>query len=336
MNKYKLSTLAILIFSTLIISCSSNDDGGGDIETEFGKVFVSSNISPVVGIYDFSDSNNVSSVQFGTSSTDSDGIIYSSSTDQLFVASRTNNRIEVYSDLKQTEVSANLNLSLNSTTDFTNARKLAGTGSTLVVSQDASPSNSEQNRFFVYEVNESSITLQNTYDPEINLWDMQFSGNTLYAIQDNSDTLAVYNNFLSNSDGVVSPTQKVQVEGIVRTHALFYSASSDIMLLSDIGDADSGTDGAIHIIESFSTKLAAAGTNGAISQSDQIIIEGSNTQLGNPVGLAFDPVSGKIFVAERKVDGGKLLSFDFSGSGGNLNPFFSQNFSGAAAVYFAN
>ncbi len=334
MKKTKISSLLIFLFGIVFISCgSSNDDD--DITTEFGAVFVSSNTTPVVGIYDFS-STTVSSIQFGLSSADSDGIIYSSVSDELYIASRTNNRVEVYTDLKKTEASLNIELAFSSSQDFANARKLAASGSKVVVSQDASDANNQTNAYYVYEVGDNSATLVNTYTADINLWDIQFSGNALYAIQDNSDTLVVYNNFLSNSDGLVSPDTKVQIEGIVRTHALHYNASSDIMFLSDIGDAGSSTDGAIHVISDFSSKFAAAGNNGTISTSDQIVIEGSNTQLGNPVGIAYNSETQKIYVAERAVDGGKLLEFDLPSSNGNASPTYSQNFAGAAAVYFAN
>jgi hypothetical protein len=334
MNKIRVTPILILFLGLISISCGTSD-GGGDVTTEFGAVFVSSNTTPVVGIFDFS-SSSVSSVQFGLSSTDSDGIIYSAASDELYIASRTNNRVEVYSDLKNTEASLNINLAFSSSQDFSNARKLAASGSKVVVSQDASDANNQTNAYYVYEIGDNSATLTNTYTADINLWDIQFSGNTLYAIQDNSDTLAVYNNFLSNSDGLVSPDTKVQIEGIVRTHALHYNASSDIMFLSDIGDAGSSTDGAIHVITNFSSKFTAAGNNGTISSSDQIVIEGSNTQLGNPVGIAYNSSSQKIYVAERAVDGGKLLEFNLPSANGNPSPTFSQNFAGAAAVYLAN
>jgi 6-phosphogluconolactonase (cycloisomerase 2 family) len=334
MKTNKLTTLIILIFGVSFLSCGSGDDNG-DLTTEFGAVFVSSNTTPVVGIYDFS-SSSVSSVQFGLSSTDSDGIIYSSDSDELYIASRSNNRVEVYTNLKETEASLNLNLAFSSSQDFVNARKMASSGNKLVVSQDASDGNNQTNAFYVYEVGGNAATLSNTYTTDIHLWDIQFSGNSLYAIQDNSDTLAVYNNFLSNSDGLVSPSIKVQIEGIVRTHALYYSASTDIMFLSDIGDAASDSDGAIHVINNFSSKFSAAGNNGTISLSDQIVIEGSSTELGNPVGLAYDNEAQKIYVAERAVDGGKLLEFDLPSTNGNASPTFSQNFAGSAAVYLAN
>ena len=207
MKKNKLSTLAIIIFSTFLISCGSSDDDSG---TEFGQVFVSSNTSPVIGIFDFSNSTDVSSVQFGLASTDSDGIVYSSVSDRLFVASRSNNRVEVYSGLTETALNANITLEFSSSSDFTNARKLAVNGSNILVAQDAAESNNQQNRFFVYSVNESSATLENTYDPQINLWDVQFSGNTLYAVQDNSDTLAVFNNLLNSSkESKTSPNKSI-------------------------------------------------------------------------------------------------------------------------------
>lgn len=145
MKTNKLKTLIILVLGFSFLSCGSGDDEG-DITTEFGAVFVSSNTTPVVGIYDFS-SSTVSSIQFGLSSTDSDGIIYSSVSDELYMASRTNNRVEVYTNLKETEASLNLNLAFSSSQDFANARKLASSGSKVVVSQDASDANNQTNAF---------------------------------------------------------------------------------------------------------------------------------------------------------------------------------------------
>ncbi len=333
MKYLKLTSLIILTTSLLFISCGDDNNGGGETTT-FGNVFVSSNTTPTIGIFDFSGSS-VTNVQFGLSSTDSDGIAYSSVSDELYVASRTNNRVEVYSGLKETEESANLNLSYFSSSDFANARKLAVSGDKIVISQDASDANNQQNAYFVYQVTNNNATLINTYQADINLWDIQFAGNTFYAIEDNSDTLAVYNNFLSNSDALVSPDIKVQVEDIVRTHALFYDAATNIMFLSDIGAATSDSDGAIHIITDFSTKLAAAGDGGSISSSDQIVIEGSNTELGNPVGLAYDSENQKIYVAERANGGGKLLEFDMPSANGNPSPANSLNFAGAAAVHMS-
>lgn len=333
--KNKLFLLLIISFSIIFISCGSSDNN--DVKLELGNVFVSSNLTPIIGIYDFTGSSNEpESLQFGISSSDSDGIYYDSASDRLFLASRSNNRVEVYSGLTETELNANLTLEVSSSQDFSNARKLTVSGNNIIISQDAGPSNNEENRFFVYTFNNGSLTLANTYDPQINLWDVQFAGGTAYAIQDNSDTLAVFNNLLNKNSGVVTADQKVQIEGIVRTHAQYYSVSEDIMFLSDIGDADSGTDGAIHIIADFSTKLSAAGVNGMIALSDQIVIKGSNTELGNPVGLSYDVDNEKIYVAERKVEGGKLLEFDLPSTGGNLSPSSSINFSGAAAVYFSN
>jgi len=333
MKSLKLTALTLLSVTLFLLSCG--DDNEGNTQTEFGAVFVTSNTTPTIGIFDFTDSEQ-SNVQFGLSSTDSDGIVYSSDNDKMYVASRTNNRVEVYSNLKETSINTNLTLAFSSTSDFANVRKLAVSGDKVVVSQDASDANNQTNAYFVYQINENSATLVNTYTANINLWDIQFSGNTLYAIADNSDSLAAYNNFLSNQDGLVSPTTKIQVEGIVRTHALYYDAGEDIMFLSDIGLATSDSDGAIHVITDFGTKFSAAGNNGTISTSDQIIIEGSNTELGNPVGLTYDSDTKKIYVAERLNGGGKLLEFDLPTANGNPSPTSSQNFAGAAAVYLSN
>lgn len=327
--------VVLILSSIILLSCDSKDTND-DITTEFGNLFVTSNTTPVIGIFDFSGDSSTNFVQFGIASSDADGVIYDDDNERLIIASRSNNRLEVYTDLEKTELSANLILNYSSNQDFSNARKLAKSANKVLVVQDANAGNNNENKFFVYQLNNSSASLINTYEIRANLWDAQFAGNKLYAVHDNSDTLAVYNNVLDNNDGVVTADLKVQIEGIVRTHAFYYVHQEDLMLLTDIGDADSGTDGAIHIISDFSIKLGLAGNNGAISLDDQIVIAGNNTELGNPVGITYDAENEKIYVAERKSEGGKVLQFDLPTVNGNQAPTFSQNFAGAAAVYFSN
>ncbi|WP_018126363.1 hypothetical protein [Balneola vulgaris] len=327
----------VIVTSLIFISCgsnSSNDEGtnGEDI----GNIFASSNTTSIVSVFNFSDLENITSVQFGTASNDADGIYYNSTTDRLYLVSRSNNRLEIYDGLTTSLNGTNLNLLASSAADFTNGRKLAVSGNTVLVAQDAAATNDQQNRFYAYDVTGGTIRLITTYDPQINLWDMQFHGEKLYAIIDNSDSLAVFNNILANQGGAVNADQKVQIEGILRTHALYYDEVEDIMFMTDIGEASSDSDGGIHIIQDFSTKLSAAGDRGTISLSDQIVISGSNTELGNPVGVSYDRSSELIYVAERAVEGGKLVVFRMPTASGNENPLHTEKNSGTSAIYIGD
>lgn len=326
--------ISVLLCVLFIFSCDSSQDSSS-ITTEFGQVFVTSNTNSAVTIFDFSDDAATSFLKFNIASTNADGIVYDRSKDQLIIASKSNNSLEVYSDLTKTEMFTNLNLKYSSTQDFSNPAKIAKSSNKILVVQNGDDSNNNQHKLFVYRVGNSSATLINNYNPQFDLWDVQFAGNNLYAVQDNSDSLAAFNNILDNADGFIPTDIKVQIEGITRTHAFHYVISKDVMLLTDIGDENNATDGAIHIIKDFSSKLSTAGNRGSIALTNQLVIKGDNTELGNPVGITYDAELNKIYVAEGLADGGKLLQFDFPTTNGNQAPIYSQKVAGAASVYYS-
>lgn len=323
----------VLIFLAQLSSCKSNSSEEGEVT--LGRLFVSSNTTAIVGVIDVSDFSNLETASFGIIATDADGIYYSSSQDLIVQANRTNNRVDVYTDISLSEIDANLVIGASSTSDFSNGRKIAVTGNTAVVAQDASDTNNQTNAFAVYSFSSSSVTLSKLLPTSINLWDIQFVGSDLYAIVDNSDSLAVFTGFLSQDVDLITPSKTVSIAGIVRTHALFYDSESDIMFMTDIGDAGSDSDGAIHIIRDFSSKFSSASNGGEIALSSQIRIGGTNTELGNPVGVTYDADEEVIYVAERASGGGKVLAFGLPSANGNPVPEFSMNYSGASAVYLA-
>ena len=193
----------------------------------------------------------------------------------------------------------------------------------------------------MYDVSSDLITLRNQYTVNFALWDIQLVGNTLYAVQDESDSLAVFNNFFANSDGAIQPDFKIRIAGIGRTHGLHYSLSNDLMIMTDIGDATSTVrDGEIRIIEDFSLKLSTAlqQPNNTIPLTDQIIISGSNTLLSNPVDVVYHPLANRIIVAERATNGGMILSFEYpvqtdQTNTFNIAPDFSATYSGISGLY---
>ncbi len=266
---------------------------------------------------------------FNTDSLDADGVYVDAANDRLFQVSRSNNRVDVYTGISGLMDGDNVTPAFSSTADFSNGREVAVSGDQLVVADDVDGAN----RFYVYVISDSSLILEDTIDVDINLWGIHAEGNDLYAIQDNSDTLAFYQDFFDATSGFLAPTQKTQIEGIVRTHGITYDAASDIMVLTDVGDGTVADDGGFHVLTDFSTKFSTAGDGGSIALDDQTRISGPNSLLGNPVDVAFNPIDSVIYIAERANSGGLILGFDFPMSTGDASPVVNLTYPGASAVY---
>src|SRR5690606_33012112 len=139
--------------------------------------------------------------------------------------------------------------------------------------------NGMQNRLLIYTISPMSITLDKAFDVDINLWGIHADGQTLYAVVDNSSDVAIFNDFFNQPAGMLSPDAIVSIEGLVRTHGITYDAMNDVMVLTDIGDAASATDGALVVINSF----MAAAADGMVNMAEQIRVGGAASMLGNPV-----------------------------------------------------
>lgn len=332
--------LGALLFSAVsLVSCSSDDDsgnnngGGNNPDTE---LFASSNTSGMISYTDLTASSPVARM-FTIGSTDVDGIYFDNDRNEVIVASRTNNRLEIYGNFRQAlEGNATALTMTNSSTtgDFTNAREIAVEGNRIVVAQDQFASNLLQNRLFVYQRTNSGLTLEKTFDIDFKLWGIHIEDGNLYAVEDNSNRVAVFNNLFSKASGAVTPDKKVGIEGLVRTHGITYSDDDNTLVLTDVGDAASDSDGGIVVIENWSSVLSATVDGGTVPLSNQKRIYGTNTMLGNPVDVSYDDDTNKIYVAERLNGGGRILTFDYP-SGGQINPIpaSSRLEAGATAVY---
>ena len=293
------------------------------------RVFASTNTGSNFAIIDVSNVEAVDQTIASTPSMDADGIYYSQKEDIVYQLSRTESTVNAYSDLmdlmKDTRVSPNF----SSTSDFTSGREITVEGHTLVVADDVD----DMNQLIVYTLENGAITLDRTYSVHIDLWGITLVGNTLYAVEDGTNNLAVFRNFGTQPAGNLQADQKVAIEGIVRTHGLSYDAENDIMVMTDIADAMSDTDGAFHVIEDFSAKLEAAGRKGMIMIEDQVRVAGNKTYLGNPVDIDFSVEEKKVYVAERANAGGQILIFDYPTESCNPMPVANVTYEGASAVY---
>lgn len=338
----KTNHFIVLLIALTLFSCETTKEQGSI--TDFGRVFVSSNTQAQIGVYDFSDSENISKIEFVTTINDADGIYYDGSRDIVYQADREHDRINAFAKLSTNEASSGILPTAISTSDFTNPRGLTSEGNIAIIAQDADDTNTLQNALFMYDVSGDVISLRNEYMVDFPLWDIQLVGNTLYAVEDESDSLAIFNNFLGNADGLIQPDFKISIEGITRTHGIYYFLSNDLMIMTDIGEASASVqDGKIIIIEDFNLKLSRAlqEPENTISSVDMMIISGSNTMLRNPVDVVFHEQANQIIVAERATNGGMILAFEYPVQVGEENEFnqipsFTTNYSGASGLFINN
>ena len=287
------------------------------------QIYASSNNSGMVGVFDIKSDNSVMMSNFPSMAMDADGIFYDADMDVLYQLNRSDNVVNTYAN-----ASSNPTLMASSSADSANGREIAVSGNKLVVAQDANDSNGG-NQFFVYDYSPTAITLDKVYDADINLWGIHLEGSTMFAIEDNTNRLAVYENFFERPAGAISATRSIEIEGIVRTHGITYDAATDVMYLTDVGAASSPTDGTFTVIANFMTAMA----DGIVTLSEQIIVAGDATFLGNPVDIAYDSNSDMIFIAERANGGGRILGFTTPTTSGNIAPDYNAEFAGASAVY---
>lgn len=192
-------------------------------------------------------------VTFTTDATAAEGIYYDAANDVVVQASRSDLRLDAYTDISTLMEDTSISAAYSSSADLESPRELAVNGSTYVVSDNGS------NKFYVYSSDGNGFTLMNTVEVPFNVWGITFKGEDLYAVVDSSSDLAVFYDFEANvTDGVLRPSKRVTIEGIVRTHGLTYDGTDDVMVLTDIGDAANGTDdGGFQVINDFSSKFDA-------------------------------------------------------------------------------
>ncbi|MCZ8196710.1 MAG: hypothetical protein O9267_03775 [Flavobacterium sp.] len=325
----------LAVFTASFVSCNNDDDMPSTIpvESEF-KLVTASNTSGKVTLSDLSQITP-SVMSFMIPSTDADGVYYDSDLDEIVLASRTNNVLEVYGNVDNAIMSASssLTLSYSSTSNFNNPREIAVSGNKVVVTQDQNAANSNTNKLLVYQKTSNGFTLLNDYTVDFKNWGIFLDGNTLYATADLTGDIIVFENFFSNANGTITPTKRITIEGLVRTHGIFYSAKDNRMILTDVGSATSDNDGGLIVINNFSSIVSSTANLGTISMSNQMRVYGPNSSLGNPVDVAYDYETNNIYIAERLKDGGKLLTFSMPTTNADMMPINSRLEPGISSVY---
>ncbi|MCP9236275.1 hypothetical protein [Lewinella sp. JB7] len=334
LSNLSLSRLGLLLIAVMALSLTScNDDDDTILGIDFdddGTLFLSSNTSGMVGVVNLED--GAPDIEtFTASGTDADGLYYDTDEGNLYQVDRTNNVLVEYNDVIDDLDDPNgVDVESRSTSDFTNGRGLAYRNKQFVVAQQGSDENDNANRLVVYNIlTGDDIQTGYAFDTDIALWGIQFVGSDLYAVVDKSDSVAVFTGLLNNAPGtMVTPDRYIKVDGITRTHGLEYNAEDDIMILTDIGDAASDTDGGLVILRNFST----LGNLTSVGAESYTRIGGATTTLGNPVDVAYDQDTDRIYVADRATNGGTLLIFEGTASG-DVAPMTSLPFPGLSSLY---
>lgn len=164
-------------------------------------------------------------------------------------------------------------------------------------------------------------------------WGIHLDNNRLFVVIElDRREVQLFENVSELAVGNINPTKKIIVNGASRLRGITYSANRDILLLTDIAEANgagSESDGAIYIIKNVATEFTEAGKSISPTSS----IKGLNTNLGNPVDIAWDDRTNKdlIYVAEKANK--KILSFKFADNG-NAKPFAIASLSSSPEAIF--
>ncbi len=325
--------LLLLAFAPALFSCSNDDSSSTPMNPEL-RLVTSSNTSGKVSYTDLlAATPTVYSFTIG--STDTDGVFYDGDRDEILVASRTNNKLEVYNGVKNAVASnaSSLSLSLASGSEFNNPREVAVSGDKVVVTQDQNAVNANTNKLLVYQRSGSSLSLLNSYTVNFKTWGIVIDGTTLYAIADLTGDLVVFENFFANANGSITPTKRVTIQGLVRTHGIAFSKADNRMVLTDVGLASSDSDGGLIVINNFSSVMGMTPNGGTIATANQVRVYGPMSTMGNPVDVAYDTETDKIYVAERLNMGGRLLTFNLPTMSGDATPAAARAEAGISSVH---
>lgn len=324
--------LTASLLSVFLFSCSNDDNAS----TKQLKLFTTSNTTGKVSVTDLSMATPMT-YSFTVASTDADGAYYFSDSDEFILASRSNNKIELYNGVANAIMNnaTGLPLTFASTSDFNNAREIAVYGNKVVVTQDQNAANGNTNKLLVYQKNADGFMLLNTYTVDFKVWGIHLEGNTMYAVADLTSDVVVFDNFFANANGAIMPSKRVTIEGLVRTHGITFDKKTNTMVLTDVGSATSDSDGGVIVIKNFTTVLANTSNMGTIATANQLRIYGSATMLGNPLDVAYDSAAKKIYVAERLFGGGKVLTFDLPTANVNAAPIVSRDEAGVSSVFLS-
>ncbi|WP_121666591.1 hypothetical protein [Mesonia aquimarina] len=334
-----------LIAAASFVSCSDDDDNSAsDIpdETERAELYVTSGNTGDVNVYDFSADTPTQRI-IETSGSSNEGVYYEDDSDELYVVSRSSNQINTYTGIMNFIEDSSLEVEegISSSSDLESPRKIAVDDNIVVIADNADvdgDENTADGRFFVYTKTANALTLRNVITVDFAVWGITFKDDDLLAVVDKTSDLAIFENFAASFSETTTEmaTKTITIEGINRTHGIAYDDDNDVLVMTDIGDASSDSDGGFHVITNATSKLNATANGEILAVGEQTRIAGASTFLGNPVDVAYDEETRTIFIAEVANGGGRVLGFSNSDyeAGGDIAPSVNNILSGANSLYF--
>ncbi|MCK0153242.1 hypothetical protein MWU49_05995 [Alcanivorax sp. S6407] len=161
-------------------------------------------------------------------------------------------------------------------------------------------------------------------------WDLDYDpdSDTLYVALVNG-TVAVFEDYsvdrgAGGPDRTITPTiGGMPVAAPTNLHGIVYVADRNVLIVSDVGSGANPTDGKLYVLEQADRADGNTPVSISIDDGDNNAV--GNTQLGNPVDIAWDGSS--LYVAEKSQK--QVLRFDnlLDSAGGDVKPdaSFAQN-----------
>ena len=333
-NNFVKTGLIVALSSLTFMACKKDNNNNNNNDTKDMHLYVTNTSDGNVTMYDL-EADEMKTLR--TTSTSTEGVYYDGDKDKMLVNSRSSNRVDAYtnvSDLSDNDIAT---IAFSGAADLASPRDIAVNNGMVVVADNSDvdgDSNTPDGRLYVYTKTDNSMTLRNIIITDFAVWGIEFIGNDLYAIVDKTNMLAVYNNFLDAyaTTTTASPDKKIMIEGIVRTHGIAYDGGT--MILTDIGDAGSDSDGGFHIISDFQNKFNGVSDGGMLMVAgNQVRVAGAATMLGNPVAAEYDADKDMVYIAEIANGGGRVLGFSSASTGGDLTPSWNKMLAKASSLY---
>ena len=141
-------------------------------------------------------------------------------------------------------------------------------------------------------------------------WDVAYDdANDRLYVALTGGSVAVYDGWIAGGFSA-NPSRTFTATDLDNAHGIALDTASDKLVVSDVGDPNSASDGEIYV---FSNASTASGT-----VTPDAVIGGANTLLGNPVDI--DLANGDLRVAEKSNDRVLIFSNILQSTGGNLTP----------------
>lgn len=327
--------VSMLAAAALLIQSCSNETESVDTPLSLNKalLFTTSNTSGYSEIIATTNGDLTLERSLAGTGLDNAGVFYDAIEDCLIQASREDKEVRLYENVKFAPNGGVITPSSVSADGFLNARDIASnnTGQIIVSSDAAQPGDS--NKFFIYDVAPSGLIFKKQFVTANQNWGIDINGNDLYAVNDNTNRVTIFNNIFSRTGQILTIDNQIIIEGATDLKGLTYDAATNVLILTDVRNQFNDSDGAIIVIDDFTTKMNAVGPFGVITPDMYRKIEGSNTTLGTPLDVQYNSETGMIYVADRSSQSGSVITFDIRSAGTNATPLSTRKVRGVSSIY---